>query len=217
MIWGGGPLSKLKLYFAPGSCALAALACLEAAEAEYDAQPVLLSAGEQRKPEFLALSPRGQVPVLEVDGQAIRENIAVLTYIAHRFPAARLLPLDQPLHLAKAYEMLSWFATNLHVAVAQVWRGERFTDDEEVKAGLKRDGVLRMRRALETFNTLAERPGPYLYGHHFSALDPLAIVASRWARRMEIDLADYPAFKTLAGQVEVHPAMVRAVEREQAA
>lgn len=211
-------MPKLKLYFAPGSCALAALASLEAAEADYVAQPVLLASGEQRKREFLTISPRGQVPVLDVgDGQPIRENIAVLTYIAHQFPQARLLPIEQPLHLAKAYEMLSWFATNLHVAVAQVWRGERFTDDEQAKGSLKRDGVLRMCRALETYNALAERPGPYFYGDHFSALDPLAVVAARWARRMEIDPAPYPAFRALVGHVELHPAMMRALEREQAA
>ena len=116
-------MSRLKLFFAPGSCALAALTCLEAAGAEYEAQPVRLASGEQRRPEFLAISPRGQVPVLDVGGQPICENIAVLTYIAHRFPEARLLPIDQPFQLAKAYEVLSWFATNLHVAVAQVWRG----------------------------------------------------------------------------------------------
>jgi glutathione S-transferase len=209
-------MSELKLYFAPGSCALAALACLEAAEASYVAQPVQLAEGEQRRPEFLAISPRGQIPVLEVDGQPIRENLAVLTYIAHRFPQARLMPVDQPLHLAKAYETLSWFATNLHVAVAQVWRGERFTDDEGAKLALKADGVDRMRRAIAHFNTLATDRTPYLYNNKFSALDPLAVVAARWAKRMEIDQAEFPAFDALVGHVQAHPAMVRAMARETA-
>lgn len=87
---------RLKLYFAPGLCAFASLIALEEAGATYEAQPVMLAAGEQRRPEFLALSPRGQVPVMDADGELIRENLAVLSFIAYRFPDAKLLPFGDP-------------------------------------------------------------------------------------------------------------------------
>jgi glutathione S-transferase len=203
----------LKLYFAPGSGAFAALIALEEAGADYEATPVALAAGEQRAPAFLAISPRGQIPVLQVDETIIRENIAVLTCIANLYPQAKLLPLGDAVALAKAYEVLSWFATNLHVAIAQIFRGERFTDDADTKAELARYGRINFEKALATFNDLADG-GPWLLGERFSIADGLAPVAMRWARRLEIDLAAYPDFSALVARVEARPAFERATARE---
>ena len=110
-------MSSLTLHHGLGSCALAAFIALEECGAQYDVRPVKLSEGEQRKAEFLAISPRGQVPVLTVDGVNIHENIGVLTFIATRFPDARLLSFGEPLKIARSYEFLSWFATNLGTSI----------------------------------------------------------------------------------------------------
>ncbi|HEX7884894.1 MAG TPA: glutathione S-transferase N-terminal domain-containing protein, partial [Phenylobacterium sp.] len=109
----------LTLYFAAGSCSLPALVGLEEAGVAYDAIRLVLPDGDQRRPEFLAIHPRGRVPVLVADGVTIGENVAVLTAIAHLFPAARLLPVGEPLELARAYELLSWFASAVHVSFSQ--------------------------------------------------------------------------------------------------
>jgi glutathione S-transferase len=63
---------SLKLYFAPGLCAFAPLIALEEAGATYAAAS---DAGVRRAaaPGILALNTRGQVPVMEVDGQIVRE------------------------------------------------------------------------------------------------------------------------------------------------
>jgi glutathione S-transferase len=121
---------------------------LEEAGATYETQPVMLAAGEQKRPEFLALNALGQVPVMDADGKLIRENLAVLSFIAHRFSDAKLLPFGDAAAIGKAYEMLSWFATNLHVAIAQIWRTERFTDDDGAKETLKAGGKRNFERAL---------------------------------------------------------------------
>lgn len=207
---------SLKLYFAPGSCALASLIALEEAGATYESQPVMLADGEQRRPEFLALSPRGQVPVMRVDGQLVRENLAVLSLIAYRFPDAKLLPFGDALGVGKAYEILSWFATNLHVAIAQIWRTERFADDDNVKESLKANGVRNFERTLATFNDMSAAGGPYLLGERFSIVDGLAPVAAHWMKRLPVEPAQFPAFNALVARVEGRPAYARAFERESA-
>ena len=60
------------------------------------------------------------------------EVLAILTYLAHRYPHSELLPLADPLKLAKAYEVMSWFASTVHVAFAQIARPERYADDEAI-------------------------------------------------------------------------------------
>ncbi|WP_437287424.1 glutathione S-transferase family protein [Sorangium sp. So ce406] len=59
---------------------------------------------ETRTPEFLALNPRGQAPVLvEPDGTAMNESLAILTYLEMRYPDPPLLPpLAEPGALALA-------------------------------------------------------------------------------------------------------------------
>jgi glutathione S-transferase len=66
---------------------------LAEAGATYDYRPVDLDAGEQKRPEFLALNPHGKIPVL-VDGDfELAESDAILWYLGERFPESGLLPL----------------------------------------------------------------------------------------------------------------------------
>ena len=48
-----------------------------------------------KPPEFLAVSPRGQVPVLITDdGRAIPDSTVIIEYLEERFPTPALLPRD---------------------------------------------------------------------------------------------------------------------------
>lgn len=201
-----------KIYFGPPSLALAALAALEEAEAEFEPVRLELEDGRLRDPEFLALNASGLVPVLVADGQVITESIAVLTYIANRRPDAGLLPLGNPTKLAQAYELLSWFVTNVHVAASQIFRAERLSDDLEVQAGLKRSGLARFKKALAELNRITS--GTWLLGDDFSVADPLAFVAWRWAKHLDLDLSLYPAWTGLVTRVAVRPSVARAIALE---
>lgn len=76
-------------------------------------------AGENRTPEFLAMTPEGRVPLLAVDGRYLSESNAILFYLARD---TRFLP-DDPLDVA---ETLRWmfFEQNSHepgIAAARFW------------------------------------------------------------------------------------------------
>lgn len=61
---------------------------------------------EHKSPEFLALNPRGQVPVMEIEGKVFWDSTAHLVYIARKFGGERWLPGD-PLAMA---EVMQWMA-----------------------------------------------------------------------------------------------------------
>jgi GST-like protein len=65
---------------------------LAEAGAAYRYRAVDLDAGEQRRPEFLALNPHGKIPVLVDDDFVLAESDAILWYLGEKFPEARLLP-----------------------------------------------------------------------------------------------------------------------------
>ena len=207
----------LKLYFAPGSSAFAPLIALEELGVAYEAQRIDLAAGEQRQPAYLKVNPRGRVPTLAVDGEPVTEVLAILTYLAQAYPHSELLPLADPLKLAHAYEVMSWFASTVHVAFSQIARPERFADDDGVKAALATPGEARFHRTLSDIERLAQGPGPWLLGESFSAVDAYALVIWRWAERRQIDTAAYPAWSAKAARALARPAVKRALKREAAA
>ena len=68
---------------------------LEHKQVPYELKVLSFTAGDTRKPEFVAINPRHQVPTLVDDGHAVWESTVVLEYLDERFPAgARLFPGD---------------------------------------------------------------------------------------------------------------------------
>jgi glutathione S-transferase len=204
------------LYCSPGTASLAVHWVLIDLGVPFETHRLSFEAGDQRRPEYLKLNPAGRVPTLVVDGQPVTEVLAILTYLAHRYPHSELLPLADPLKLAKAYEVMSWFASTVHVAFAQIARPERYADDEAVKAALATPGEARFARTLTDIERLAQGPGPWLLGESFSAVDAYALVIWRWAERRQIDTTSYPAWSAKAARAFARPSVVRALRKEAA-
>ena len=204
----------LTLYFAAGASSLPALVGLEEAGATFEAVRLALAEGQQRTPEYLSVYPRGRVPVLVVDGQTIGENVAVLSVIANLFPKARLLPLFDPIELGRAYELLAWFASGVHVAFAQVSRPERYSRDQTIWPALKAGGRENMLAAYAEIEARLRDGRPWLLGEAFSLADPYALVFHRWAERLEVDMTAYPAFSAHAARVRERPSVQRALAHE---
>ncbi len=77
--------------------------CLHEKGLAFEARRLRLMGGERetRTPEFLALNPRGQAPVL-VDGDVVmNESLAILTYLELRYPGPSLLSRDDPTAMAR--------------------------------------------------------------------------------------------------------------------
>ena len=72
----------------------------------YEQVVVDLAHGENRRPHFLKLNPRGQVPVLEDGGKAYWDSTAVLVYLARKHEAHDWLPPDAD----GMAEVMQWMA-----------------------------------------------------------------------------------------------------------
>ena len=84
----------LKLFWAPGTCALASHIALEEAGAQYETARLDFSKGDQRKPEYLKVNPKGRVPALITERGILTETPAILAWIAQTHPQAKLAPAD---------------------------------------------------------------------------------------------------------------------------
>ena len=56
----------------------------------YELRTMSFSAGDLRKPEFLAINPRGRVPAIDDDGFALYESVAIVEYLDEKYGGPKL-------------------------------------------------------------------------------------------------------------------------------
>ncbi|WP_439609381.1 glutathione S-transferase family protein [Hydrogenophaga sp.] len=204
---------SLKLYFAPGACSFVPHSMLELADVEFEPASVKLHKGEQRSAEYLALNPRGQVPVLVDDGQVITQIVAILLHLDAKLPQAGILPAPGPAR-TRALQTLAWMNNTVHPTFTHVFMPEKFTDDEAAKQAIRAFGAQSYRGLLGEIDALAARASPWMMGERPGALDAYTLTLLRWGGYAGIDPTSLPAAWDLAQRFAALPAVARAVERE---
>lgn len=183
--------SMLKLYYAPNSCALASHLALEHSGGAYEACKVDFSKQEQRSAAYLAINPKGRVPALITEQGVLSETPAILAYIAQRFPAARLAPLDDLWQFAQAQAFNSYLCSTVHVAHAHRYRGYRWSDDEAAIESMKRKVPQTMRACFEQIENDYFK-GPFVLGDNYSICDMYLFTMTQWLEGDEVDVNLFP-------------------------
>jgi glutathione S-transferase len=203
----------LRLYFTPNTCALASHIALEMAGAPYEAIKVDFAKGEQKKPEYLAVNPKGRVPALVTERGVLTETPAILVYIAQRFPAATLAPLDDAFALAEAQAFNSYLCSTVHVAHAHRMRGTRWSEDPGTIEGMKRGAP----KAVAEAFALIEKgmlKGPWVLGDVFSISDLYLFTLAQWLEADGVDTASLPRVMDHRRRVAEIPATRKALAAE---
>jgi glutathione S-transferase len=170
---------ELQLYFAPGACSFVPHVGLEAAKAEFEPKLVKLHRGEQRTPEYLALNPSGQVPVLLVDGRPLTQIVAICDFLDRSFPQARLLPQDG-WERSQALSQLAWMNSTPHITATRFFFPERYAESEPARAEVKKRAAEEFRRYLERLQDMSPQAAPYWFGERVSFHDAYAFTLLRW-------------------------------------
>lgn len=204
---------SLKLFYAPGACSFVPHAALELAGATFEPVMVKLHKGEQRAPEYLALNPRGQVPVL-VDGNDVVTQIpAIALHIDSLFPQAGLLPASG-MARTRALQTLMWMNNTVHPTFTHVFMPQKFTADEAAQQAVKAHAVQAYRGLLEEIEGMARAASPWLAGAQPGVLDAYALTLLRWGGYAGIDPTTLSATWDLSQRFAALPAVARAIERE---
>jgi len=121
--------TMLELYHNDMStCAQKVRATLAEKDLAWDGHELNLRTGEQHKPQFLKLNPRGVVPVLVHDGNVIIESNIIMEYVEDAFPdTKRLMPKSAP-SKAAVRNLLQRLDTTLHLHIATISVGIAFRD-----------------------------------------------------------------------------------------
>lgn len=191
----------MKLYWSPRSRSFTALWLMEEVGEPYERVLIELSAGAQKKPEYLAINPMGKVPAL-VDGDAsMSESAAICAYVAERHHDKNLAPpIGDPLR-AKYLQWLFFAPSCIEPAILQTY--------------LKLDvptASAAWGSATQTFDVLEQAlaKGPWLLGADFSAADIAIGSGMNFAIRLFKMIPTRPVFDRYLDACAARPAFQRA-------
>ena len=161
--------------------------------------------GETRTPDFLAINPAGQVPVVKLsDGRILAQSNAIMLYLAE---GSDLIPAD-------AYDralMLQWmfweqYSHETVIAVRRFHKSYLRKPESEIDPSLLPKG----RRVLALMNDhLAARH--YFVGERLSLADIALVAYTRWAHEGGFDLEQYPHVRAWIRRVEKDLGVAHAV------
>jgi glutathione S-transferase len=200
----------LKLYYAPGTCALASHITLEEAGADYTTERLSFKANQQNSPEYLEINPKGRVPSLVTDRGVLTETPAMLAYIAQTFPKAKLAPLDDAFAFAQVQSFNAYLCSTVHVAHAHKGRGPRWATEESSFADMKQ----MVPKSVGACIALIERKmmkGPWVMGESYTICDPYLFTIAQWLEGDSVDINATPKvadhFKRMADRSAVRKVM----------
>lgn len=181
----------LDFYMTPGSCSTGIHILLEELEILFSAHIVNLPAGEQHSPEFLAINPKGTIPVLvREDGTALSEFQAIAWWLAISHPNAKLLPGEAGPQ-ADVLEVMSHAVGTIHLqGFTRIFTTERYMQREEDRAVVEALGKTIVSQG---FNIIAKRLVASATGYavgDFSIADAALFYIEFWADRTGLKLPD---------------------------
>jgi len=171
-----------------------------------------IGAGDQFKPEFLAISPNNKIPaIVDPDGPdgkpiSLFESGAILLYLAAK--TGRFLPAD----VRGRYEVLQWLMFQMGGVGPMLGQAHHFRLYAPEKIPYAIDRYTNEARRL--YGVLNRRLGSsrYVGGAEYSIADIAIFPWLRSWKNQGIDWNDYPQLKGWFDEIAARPAVQRGVE-----
>lgn len=198
----------MKLYYSPGACSLSPHIALR--EAGIAFTPVMASTKTKKLADgssFLAISAKGQVPVLELDdGQRLTEGPAIVQYIADQVPDKQLAPAWGTMERYRLMEWLNFITSELHKGFTPLFTPGTV---EETKASAKEKLIQRLSWVDEQLEGR-----DYLLGSTFTVADGYLFTVAGWGKYVGVDIAPLARLGAFMARVAARPAVQEALRAE---
>jgi len=185
---------------------------LEECALPYKVVAVDIGAGDQFKPEFLAISPNNKIPALvDPDGPdgkplALFESGAILLYLAGK--TARFLPDDT----RGKYQVLQWLMFQMAHVGPMLGQAHHFRIYAPEKIGYAIDRYSNETRRLYRVMDDQLAKSRHIAGNDYSIADMAIFPWLRGWKNQGIDWSEFPHLKGWFDEIAARPAVVRAVE-----
>jgi glutathione S-transferase len=205
----------LTLFYATNTCSLASHIALEDSGANYEAKRLSFADGEQRKPDYLHINPKGRVPALVTDQGILTETPAILTYIGQSFPKANLIPANDPFRLGQIQSFNSYLCSTVHPAHAHRVRGYRWSDDAAAQESMKKKVPQNIGECFDLIENSYFK-GPWVMGADYTIADPYLFTIAKWLEADGVDPRRFPKVNDHRNRMAERPAVKKILARENA-
>lgn len=194
----------MKLYGLIGACSFVPHVALEWVKAHshenYEFEAV--SREFIKSSEFLALNPRGAVPLL-VDGDLVlSQNQAILHYLDERFPEAKLFGSKTMRDKAKASRWLAFFNSDVHKSFVPLFRLPSYAEgNEALTKTIRQQAAEQVLEQLAVANTHLE--SHIFFGEAISVADVYLYIMLNWCRLLGLDFSHLTQLSPFMQRVEV--------------
>lgn len=160
-----------------------------------------LAKGAHKQPDFLALNPFGQVPVIDDNGTVLSDSNAILVYLAKKYDNGRWLP-SEPLAAAKVQRWLSVAAGQIASGPATARLITVFGAPYNAEETIARSHAL-----LKVINQELSASA-FLAGDQATLADVAGYTYIAHAPEGNVSLADYPHVRAWLARIEALPGFV---------
>ena len=177
----------MKFYMTPGSCSTGIHILLETLELPFEVYLVNLLAGDQFKPEYLAINPKATIPTLvRDDGSSITDFQSIAWWLARRYPKAKLLPEDIDGE-TRVLETMNYVVGTIHgQGYTRIFTTTNYSANEAEHATIQARGREIVEQGFAVINeVLAGKE--YVVGN-FSIADAALFYVEFWADKIKLDL-----------------------------
>ncbi|MGB8313978.1 MAG: glutathione S-transferase family protein [Aestuariivirga sp.] len=205
----------LTLFYATNTCSLASHIALEDSGASYEAKRLNFADGDQRKPDYLHINPKGRVPALVTDQGILTETPAILTYVGQSFPKANLIPANDPFRLGQIQSFISYLCSTVHPAHAHRVRGYRWSDDAAAQESMKKKVPQNIGECFDLIENSYFK-GPWVMGADYTVADPYLFTIAKWLEADGVDPRRFPKVNDHRNRMAERPAVKKVLARENA-
>lgn len=208
-------MPELKLFVAPNTCARVPTIALEEIGVPFETSLIRTAANQQNSAAFLKVNPKGKVPTLLIDGTPLTENVAILSWLAVSFPAAKLLPdPSDPIEAHTYTADLAFFAGTVHPTVTRIAMPMKMIPDAAQSFEIVRPkGVEDMNKIMKMIDARLD-DGPWWYGANWSVVDGYLFWVWERITGVGFDGDAFPNIQRHFAMSQDRPAVQRAMARE---
>lgn len=199
----------MDLYYHSGTCSLSPHIALREVGADFRLIQVDLATHRTADGrDYYAINPKGYVPALRLDdGEVVTEGVALVQYIADRFPQAGLAPANGTLARTRLQELLNFISAELHKSFSPLFSP---ATSEEGRA----EARARVGQKLDHLESVLSDGRAYLTGDRLTVADTYLYAVARWTGPTGIDLARWPRLSAFMQRVTARPAVQAALAAE---
>ena len=208
-----------KLYWSPGSAAMAPMAILNAINVPHELIKLDDEKREQKSADYMRLNPHGRVPTLIYDGEKVMyEAAAICLYLADKHPECGLVPALRTPARAHCYKWLIWCTNTLQAMLMHYFYPERMVDDGDhaARTQVQRHAEARIGPMLDGLDAqVGSHDGDWLLASGYSVADAYAFMLCRWTRGFPRPARSLPHLGPYLARMLARPAVQRTLAAEE--